>query len=189
MEIYDIVMLAVIAGATLLGFVKGLVWQIASIASLILSYFLALRFSEQLAPVFGQQPPWNRFLAMLAIYIGTSFVIWMACRFVKSALDSVQLSSFDRQLGGVFGAAKGALLCVCITFFAVTLNSQTRDHVLQSRSGHYIAAFLDKADGIMPPELHAYLDPYLNRLEQELQPVREDNQPANAMNNTWGWQR
>ena len=49
MEIYDVVMLAVLIGATLIGFWKGLAWQIASIASLVASYFLSLKFSEQLA--------------------------------------------------------------------------------------------------------------------------------------------
>ena len=51
------------------GFWKGMAWQIASLASLVVSYFAALRFSEQLAPMFGDQAPLNRFVAMLAIYI------------------------------------------------------------------------------------------------------------------------
>jgi hypothetical protein len=37
METYDIVMLAVLGLATLFGFLKGFAWQVASLASLILS--------------------------------------------------------------------------------------------------------------------------------------------------------
>ena len=37
-------------------------WQIASLASLVVSYFAALRFSAQLAPYFGEQAPLNRFV-------------------------------------------------------------------------------------------------------------------------------
>jgi len=36
-------------------------WQIASLASSGVSYFASLRFSEQLAPMFGQQAPLNKF--------------------------------------------------------------------------------------------------------------------------------
>jgi membrane protein required for colicin V production len=170
MEWYDLVMIAVLACATIFGFMKGMAWQIASLASLVASYFLALRFSAPLAAtgILGNEEPWNRFLAMLVIYLATSLLIWVAFRFVSKAIDRVRLQEFDRQIGGLIGLAKGVLLCVAITFFAVTLATQTREAVLRSRSGHYIALLIARADGVMPPEVHEVLDPYLNRLEEEL---------------------
>jgi membrane protein required for colicin V production len=173
MEPYDIVMIVVVVGAALLGAMKGMAWQLASLASLVLSYFLALRFSSQLAPLFHTQAPWNRFIAMLVIYIATSLVVWFLFRFVSGMIDRVRLQEFDRQLGLLFGAAKGVLLCVVITFFAVTLSESSRDHVLKSRSGHYIAVLLDQSHDIMPEELHDFLKPYMERLEKELEPVAE----------------
>ena len=67
MELYDICMLVVLVAATLFGAWKGMAWQVASTASLVLSYVVALRFSEQLAPRFGQQAPLNRFIAMFVL--------------------------------------------------------------------------------------------------------------------------
>ncbi len=170
MEWYDIAMLIVLVGTTLFGFAKGMAWQIASLASLIASYFLALRFSEPLAStgMFGDEAPWNRFVAMLAIYVATSLVIWLAFRFVAGWIDRVKLQEFDRQIGGLIGFAKGVLLCVAITFFAVTVVPTARDDVLRSRSGHYIALLIARADSVMPPEVHEVLNPYLDRLEDEL---------------------
>ena len=75
MELYDIVMLVVLAGATIFGAMKGMAWQVASLASLVLSYFAALRFSDSLAPHFGDEAPWNRFVAMLVIYIAVSLFL------------------------------------------------------------------------------------------------------------------
>lgn len=173
MEPYDILMLVVVVGTALLGAMRGMAWQLASLASLVLSYFLALRFSSQLAPMFHTEAPWNRFLAMLVIYVGTSLAIWFLFRFVSGMIDRVRLQEFDRQLGLLFGAAKGILLCVVITFFAVTLSESSRDHVLKSRSGHYIAVLLDRSRNIMPEELHGFLKPYMDRMEKELQPVAE----------------
>jgi membrane protein required for colicin V production len=170
MEWYDLLMIAVLLGTTVFGFLKGMAWQIASLASLVASYFVALRFSAPLAAtgLFGDEEPWNRFVAMLAIYLVTSLVIWLAFRFVSRAIDRVRLQEFDKQIGGLFGFAKGVLLCVAITFFALTLVPDTRDAVLRSRSGHYLAIFIAKADAVMPPEVHEVLDPYLDRLEKEL---------------------
>lgn len=171
MQTYDLLMLLVLVAATLFGFWKGMAWQIASLASLVASYFAALRFSAQLAPVFGEHAPWNRFVAMLVIYIGASFVIWTVFRLVSGVIDKVRLESFDRQLGAMFGLAKGVLLCVAITFFAVTLLPPAQgEAIVASQSGRYIVALLDKSHSVFPPEIHQVIDPYLNKIEQRLNP-------------------
>jgi membrane protein required for colicin V production len=175
-ELYDICMVVVLLAATVFGAWKGMAWQVASTASLVLSYLVALRFSEQLAPRFGQQAPLNRFIAMFVLYMATSLVIWLIFRIVKGAIDRVRLREFDRQMGALFGAAKGVLLCVAITFFAVTLSARAREAVLHSRSGYMIAQLLNRADGVMPRELHGVLSPYLNKLGEELDP----NHPRTA---------
>lgn len=167
---YDITMIGVLVGATAFGAIKGMAWQIASLASLVVSYFLCLQFGQTLADtgLFGHSAPWNRFVAMFAIYVAASLVIWSAFRVVSSAIDRVRLQEFDRQIGAMIGAAKGVLLCVAITFFAITIVPNAREHILRSRSGHYIALLIQRADAVMPPEVHEILDPYLDRLEQEL---------------------
>ena len=86
---YDMVMLGLLATAGILGYFKGIVWQIAWIAGICLSSYVSLRFSGELAPYVGQQPPWNRLLAMLALYVGTSLVVWVVFRFVSSLIDAV----------------------------------------------------------------------------------------------------
>jgi membrane protein required for colicin V production len=171
MQTYDILMLVVLAGTTLFGFWKGMAWQIASLASLVVSYIAALRFSEQLAPMFGESAPLNRFIAMLVIYIATSFIIWTLFRLVSGAIDRVRLESFDRQLGAMFGLAKGVLLCVAITFFAVTLLPPAQgEAIVASQSGRYIVVLLDKSHSVFPPEIHKVVDPYLNKIEEQLNP-------------------
>jgi membrane protein required for colicin V production len=177
MQTYDILMLAVLGGAILFGFLRGMAWQVASLASIVLSYFMALRFSESLAPWFGTQEPLNRFIAMLVLYLASSLVVWLCFRRVSDFINRLRLREFDRQVGALFGAAKGVFFCIAITFFAVTLAPGSRDAILQSRSGHYIALLLTRADPLIPREIHNVIDPYLNRLENELQP---DASPAKA---------
>lgn len=191
MQTYDLLMLLVLVCATMFGFWKGMAWQLASLASLVVSYLAALKFSERLAPTFGDTAPWNRFVAMLAIYIVTSFVIWTAFRLISGAIDKVRLEAFDKQLGALFGCFKGILLCIAITFFAVTLLPPAQgEMIVGSQSGKYIAQFLSKADAVMPPEIHQVVDPYLHRVQQRLNPNFQANFPNGggaAAPQTSGW--
>jgi membrane protein required for colicin V production len=61
------------------------------------------------------------------------------------------------------------LLCVLITLFAVGLLSDAqRQQICNSKSGYYIAVLLDKADMVIPTELHQLLDPYIDRLDRNV---------------------
>ena len=87
MQSYDIFMLIVLAGATLFGFWKGLAWQVASIGSIVLSYFAATYFREPVAAAIDAEPPWNMFLAMLIIYVAASLAsllnLWRWLRWLR----------------------------------------------------------------------------------------------------------
>jgi membrane protein required for colicin V production len=169
MEGYDVIMLAVLAGATLFGAYKGFAWQVASISAIFASYFIAVRFREPVSELIQAASPWNVFLAMLIIYIASSLAIWVAFRFVSELIDRVKLKEFDRQIGALFGFAKGVLLCVIITLFAVTLSAdQRRQQIVHSRSGYYIAALLAKAKMVIPDEARQVLAPYVETLRREM---------------------
>jgi membrane protein required for colicin V production len=169
MEVYDVIMLAVLLGATVFGAWKGLVWQLASLGAIVASYFVALEFRDEVAPYLKATPPWNVFLAMLILYVGTSLIIWLAFRLASRFVDRLKLKEFDRQIGALFGFAKGVLLCVIITLFAVTLLGESqRQAIVRSRSGYYIAQLLDRSHAVMPPEVRDVLHPYMHSLDERL---------------------
>jgi membrane protein required for colicin V production len=171
MDNYDILMIVVLVAATLFGAWKGLAWQVASMAAIVASYYVAFHFRDQLAEHIHTTPPWNVFIAMLVLYVGTSFAIWVVFRLVSGFIDRLKLKEFDRQIGALFGLAKGVLLCVIITLFAVTLlGDQQREAIIRSKSGYYIAVLLDKADRVLPREVHEVLHPYIHELDAKLQP-------------------
>jgi len=169
MDVYDLIMLAVVAIGTLFGAWKGLAWQVASLGSIFASYFIAYRFREPVAELISASPPWNTFLAMLILYLGASLVIWMAFRFISDIIDRVKLKEFDRHTGAVLGFCRGVLWCVIITLFAVTLLGDAQKKVItESRSGYYIAVLLDRSCAIMPDEIHEVLAPYIHTLDDQL---------------------
>lgn len=185
MQTYDMLMVLVLVAATLFGFWKGMAWQVASLASLVVSYFAALRFADQLAPMISNHAPWNKFVAMLAIYIGTSLAIWTLFRLVSGVIDRVKLDGFDHQMGAMIGFAKGVLLSIAITFFAVTILPQSqKEMILASRTGEYIVRLLDKTHTVVPPEIHDVIHPYVERIEQRLDPNYQA-QPVSGFPTQW----
>ncbi|MFM9059763.1 MAG: CvpA family protein [Planctomycetaceae bacterium] len=167
-EGYDLVMLGVLAVTALLGYFRGIVWQLAWIAGIAASGFVAFRFASAVAPFMGQQAPWNRLLAMLVLYAGTSLVIWLLFRVVSGAINAVHLSAFDHQLGLLLGLAKGALLCIVITFFAVTLTPAYRGQIVASCSGRIVAEIIMRADELLPRDIAESVDPYVKQFEARL---------------------
>jgi membrane protein required for colicin V production len=166
MQTYDLVMLALMAAAVLFGAWKGLAWQVASLSAIFVSYIVALQFRAPIANMIQVQPPLNQFIAMFAIYAATSLAIWVGFGYVKSFIDRFYLKSFDRQAGALVGALKGALLCIVVTLFAVTLlGDARRTQICQSKSGLLIARTINQLRGIMPKEIHPILAPYLNKFD------------------------
>jgi membrane protein required for colicin V production len=178
MQAYDLLMLIVLALAIVWGAWKGLAWQIASLASIALSYLVALNFRQPLAGIIDASPPWNIFSAMLILFLGTGLVVWIGFNLVSELIERVKLKEFDRQLGAIFGAAKGVLLCVLITLFSVALlGDGQRQAICNSKSGYYIAVLLDRADAVIPKELHEVLEPYIDRFDRSVPHVHAEGEP------------
>ena len=48
---------------------------------------------------------------MFVLYLLTSLAIWIVFRFISSVIERVKLKEFDRQMGALFGLAKGHSCC------------------------------------------------------------------------------
>lgn len=189
MSFYDLVMLVVFAAAILFGLWKGLAWQVASLAAIFVSYFVAMQFRGYVAPYFKTEPPWNVFGAMLVLYLGTSLVIWIAFGYVRKSIERFHLKEFDRQAGALLGGLKGALLCMVITMFSVTIASErVRSAVITSRSGNLIAHSINKLSTVVPKEIHQVLDPLLNKFNDRLNlppTITESTQGQGGLFGNW----
>ena len=170
MQSYDLIMLIVLAAAAAFGAWKGLAWQVASVVSMFASYLVAYQFRDQLAAKIDSPAPWNMFVAMLILFLGTGIAVWVGFGLLRKSIDQLKLKDFDRHVGALLGLVKGGLLCIIITFFGLMLlGPKEKQAIVNSYSGHVIARVLHKADAVLPREVHAVLDPYINRLEDQLE--------------------
>ena len=175
MQFYDVVMLIVMGGSILFGFWKGFAWQVASLASIVISYFVARNFNGPVAEMIGGDPSWNRFLAMFILFMGTSLVIWLAFGFVRNTIERLALKGFDRQVGAALGAVKGFVLATVITLFAVSLlGDKTTQAICTSKSGNYIARVLSHMGGLVPDELGKHINPYIDEFKGKIEQHNDD---------------
>ncbi len=136
---------------------------------------MAYRFRDAVAAWIPVGSPWRVFLAMLLLYVGTSLGIWIVFRLVSRLINRLKLKGFDRQIGALLGLAKGVVLCVIITLFAVTLlGEKQRQAIVNSQSGYYIAVLLSRLHTVIPEEIHDVLRPYLEVFDRRARkPVSE----------------
>ena len=168
MATYDIVMLIVILIAAFLGWQKGMAWQLASLAAIGVSFFVATNFGEQLAPQISIEDPFTQWLAAVVIlYLGTSLAIWMVFRIVKTSIEQMKLKDFDRQMGALLGAAKGVAIVCIITMLLVGL-PQGQQAVMQSRAGHYVHELVHRARPLLPESANQYIGKYMDQFEEQM---------------------
>lgn len=166
---YDAGMLVIVAWSAIRGAAKGIAWQLAAIAALVLCFLFATPLSLVVAPAISVEPPLNRWIAMLGIYVAFSFACFAIARMLRGWLEAAKFEEYDRHLGALFGFLKGATICLVISFFAVCLSETSREFALHSYSGQLAGKVLDQLPLIMPAELDAVLAPSLRRFDEAVE--------------------
>jgi uncharacterized membrane protein required for colicin V production len=162
MTFYDIVMLVVFIGAVLHGYWKGLAWQVASVAAIVVGYVVSMNFRGQVAPLLPIEEPWDRIAAMLILFLASSLGVWIAYAMVTKSMENLELKGFDRQAGALVGGITGALLCMVISMFSVSFfGDQAVASIRDSRLAPYIVTGIDRVSSIIPPEMAQYVHRYV----------------------------
>jgi len=116
----DYIIIAIIVVSTLISLVKGFVQQVISLASWLLAFFLALRFGPDLSLLLVQYialEPARQAVAFFLIFIVIVLVGAIVGIVASRLVSAVHLSLGDRLLGLIFGAARGLIIVLTITFF------------------------------------------------------------------------
>lgn len=160
MTLYDAAMVALILGGMVWGAWRGIVWQIASLASLVLGYAVAHTTSDDLAVHFPGDPVVARGLAMVVIYAAVSGGVFLAAWMIRATLRKLKFEAYDRHLGMVLGGLEGALVGMVATLFVVSLAPQSRGPIFASPSGKIVGRVMNTLGPILPSEARGVLAPF-----------------------------
>jgi uncharacterized membrane protein required for colicin V production len=164
---YDLLTLGILMYAMFRGAMKGIVWQLATIAALLMCFFFSGSLSHVIAPFIRVEEPLNKWIAMLILYLGFSFVCFGVARVLHDGIEKMRFEALDRHLGALLGLVKGGMFSIFLTFFLVTLSHTARESIINSESGYVSAVVIDRLDPVIPGDLHALLEPYLRRLDPQ----------------------
>lgn len=173
MTIYDGIMIVLVVVAVIQGAWRGMIWQVAPIASLVLGYIVSYPMSLSVAQYFGE-PPLNRLWAMIAIYAAVSLAVYLVLRSVRESFDRLKLTEFDRHLGAILGLVKGGLLAIVITIGLITVSPQARELILKSESSTIAARTVNTISPILPKALNDLVRPYIKNFNDQLPPEERD---------------
>ncbi len=191
MTIYDAAMVGIVIAGMVWGAFRGITWQVASIASLVLGYLVAFPLSSPLAAHFPGEPIVARALAMLTLYVATSGGVYLVAWMIRATLRALKFEAYDRHLGMILGGLEGAILGMVITLFVLSLAPQSRQTILSSPSGRCVSAVLNTVQPALPGEIRTMLAPFwsgttaqeravVNAVENEIQQVSESDGRASV---------
>lgn len=122
MNIFDIIIAALLIFGFVRGVMKGLFVEIASLVALIAGVYGAIHFSYFIANFLKESVSWSKEYVSLVAFAGTFVIIIIVIALIGKLLtklaDFAALGILNKLLGGVFGALKiGLILSVIFIFF------------------------------------------------------------------------
>ena len=115
LNIFDWILVAIIAASSVFGLLRGFVKELLSLASWVAAFFVARLFSFKLSGFMVDwiDQPQFRLIAAFAILFAVTLVVGALINNVFSRLVSAtSLTGTDRLFGMVFGIVRGGLLVI-----------------------------------------------------------------------------
>lgn len=111
----DIVILVVLALSLIFGFSRGLVREAIALTGWVLAIYLARSYNEPMAAWLAQwvsTPSLRLVMAYGSLFLGTLVVCSLGGHALSVMLRAGGLSVVDRFFGGIFGIARGLVICL-----------------------------------------------------------------------------
>lgn len=114
MEVIDIVLAAALLFGLVRGFMKGFFVEVASLLSLLVGVYGAIHFSYFVAEWLRMKVEWDakyiQIAAFAITFVGILMAVSLVGKLLTKIIDAAQLGILNKLAGGVFGAAKIALI-------------------------------------------------------------------------------
>ncbi|PRC93163.1 putative membrane protein required for colicin V production [Solimicrobium silvestre] len=96
---------------------RGLLKEILSLASWVIAFLVANAYGAQLAEFIPLTEQSIRLItAFVSLFIGVRLLMWLLTMALDSIITASGLKSVDRSLGSLFGAARGCVIVLALTF-------------------------------------------------------------------------
>ena len=98
---FDLFVIVVAVLMTFWGGMRGVVSQVTSILSWLVSWYVATHYYSFAARFINQDSEWRVPASMIITFIVTALAIRLASNFIKQIISFAGLREFDRQMGAL----------------------------------------------------------------------------------------
>jgi len=156
----DWVVVALLLLSVLVGMVRGLVFELMSLAGWVVAFICAQMFADPVAgwlPVGAPDAVWRYAAAFVLVFVAVAFGAGLITALVRKMVVAAGLRPVDRTLGAAFGFVRGAVallaVAVGIHLFSLSDSAWWRE----SRSATVLDAALQTLKPALPGKLASYL--------------------------------
>lgn len=131
----DLILAIPLAWTAYKGFKNGLVYELCSLAGLLIGIWVAIHFSKFVAGLIGLDGSIAMLVAFFITFVGVLVLSFFVGKFASGVLKVMRLDTLNKVLGAAFGMLK----CVCV--LSVIL---------------YYVTVLDFGGNLLPPEVRQH---------------------------------
>lgn len=113
MTVFDFLVLFVLICSIIISTLRGLVKEMLSLASWVISFVIANAYGEELAVLLPDMIPGTLtrlIVAFIALFIGTRLLMGLLSMAAEALVKAGGLTVADRGLGGLFGLGRGLVI-------------------------------------------------------------------------------
>jgi membrane protein required for colicin V production len=155
MNLFDCLLIAILACSTIMAFVRGIILELFSLGGLIAGILLASWHYNHVAIILGHlitTPATAKIVSFLLIIIGVMVLCTLLGKALNRTAHAIGLGFFDRLLGALFGFARGCLFEVAI-LMAIAAFLPHSAWIANSRLSPYFLAGAHAVSFVVPPDL------------------------------------
>ncbi len=165
-NVVDAVLIAALLISVLLGALRGLVFEVMSLAGWLVAYAVAYLYSPQLPPLWSSNVlPTDAatnstvmpLLAFALVFAGVLIAWNLLSHLIRLLVRATPLSSLDRILGSFFGLARGVLLLLAIAVVVALTPWAKAQPWQRSQLVPKLNEMIVAIKPLLPPGLHQWM--------------------------------
>ena len=156
MNVFDIVLLALVCCLVLIGMIKGLVRILVGLAALVTAFVLAASYHQPLAERLGgleMRAEPLKLIAYVMIFLGVMLAGGLLAYLSRRLLKAAMLSWADRLAGAALGLVAAMLVAALLVLPLVAYSPYSQRLLARSVLAPYVVLVADMANALVPEEL------------------------------------
>jgi membrane protein required for colicin V production len=157
----DWILLGVLLISMMVGFWRGLVYEVLSLAGWVAAFILAQWWAADAADVLpflkGAAAQVQYAFAFVLVFVAALFAAGLLSWLIKKLVETVGLRPVDRSLGAIFGLMRGVLLLLVLTVVLQLLGLSAEEWWQNAQGPAWLNVLLSGLRPFLPQSLLEFL--------------------------------